>query len=284
MSNKFASEQHQQENKERTRKLERKETEKLEEILGIKGEKEEGQKGVDKPKQPMLGKKKMVGRRAGLLSSNQTYKPSDFFSRENYINKQVEKIPTSNDNMIVVPPIYDGWGYIVDFYNEEFCSPLTEDQYKSAIRRLNRCIQSIRCKRRSNEIKNFTFLHNIMLILGLAILIIGFSVCEYAVLKEKSEKYYFYGAAGCFLIVGLLSIGLFLSIFVFQEDESISEVEIHKNLSKEIESINNTGFRQAGFEWKIPTKFYWLELHRIRKTQGENNQNTQSLEVSQNQK
>ena len=245
-----------------------KEEPKLDQILGLKQLPTEQKEGAA-PAKGMLKPKKVVGRRAGLLSANQTYKPSDFFTRENYINKQAEKIPHSTENVLIVPPIHDGWGYIVDFYDEKFCGPIGEELYKHAIRSVNKVIQTVKCKKRANETKNFTSLHNIMLVVGLVVLLGGFGLCEFGVLKKRTDNYFIYAAAGCFGAVGLLSIGLFLSIFVFKEDENPSEIEIFKMIAKQLEEMNSKYFQTLGYEWKTPSRFYWLELHRLKKQQAD---------------
>ena len=128
--------------------------------------------------------------------------------------------------MLVVPPTFDGWGFIVDFYNPAFCNGVSEDMYKSAIRQVNKIVMGAKCKNRQIESRNLTGLHNILFIFGLVVLVIGFVSIEAAVLRGTKSMMLYYVGGVCFVLVSLLSIGLFISIFVFKQETEVTETDI----------------------------------------------------------
>jgi hypothetical protein len=210
-------------------------------------------------------KKGRVTRRNGLHSTTQTLQPKDFFTRQDYVAGRKENLPQSTESILIVPPIYDGWGFIVDFYNPNFCEGMDEEVFKQSIRQINRTIQQTLCRNRANETKNFTFLHNILLFTGLLVLLLGFIILIMNVLRSDSSKYLCYLGIGLFAIVGMLSIGLFLSIFFFKQEEDLKETELYNKISKLLEDMNADYYRSRGFQWKTKSRFMWLELHKIKR-------------------
>lgn len=206
-------------------------------------------------------------RRNGLQRNENMLLPNDFYNRGDFVSGRREKMPQSTDAMLVVPAMYDGWGFIVDFYDQSFCEGVSEEEFKDAIRAVNKEIQSTLCKNRANEVKNMTGLHNYLLFTGLLVLVLGFGILMSTVMSDKKSLMMCYVGLGCFALVGLLSIGLYLSIFMFKQEEELPETEIYNKVSKILEDLNNTRFKQAGLAWKTKARFFWLELHKIKSSQ-----------------
>lgn len=206
-------------------------------------------------------------RRNGLQKTVNTLLPQDFYNRGDYIAGKRETTPQSSSSMLVVPSMYDGWGFIVDFYDPEFCQGISEDDFKSAIRSVNKVIQSTLCKNRANEIKNLTSLHNILLFTGLCVLLAGFGLLLSTVMSNDKSLLKCYIGLGCLALVGLLSIGLYFSIFMFKQEEELPETELYNKICRILEELNNGKFRNAGLAWKTKARFMWLELHKTRAPQ-----------------
>jgi hypothetical protein len=214
--------------------------------------------------------KKVRGtRRNGLHSTTQTLQPKDFFTREDFVAGQKENIPQGSESMLVVPPMFDGWGFLVDFFNPVFCEGIQEDVYKDTLRQVNKVIQQTLCRNRANEAKNHTSFHNILLFTGLFVLLAGFVSLMMGVLRSEASNMLCYMGIALFAVVLLVALGLYFSIFFFRQEEDLKETELYNKISKLLEDWNANYYKGRGFQWRTKARFMWLELHKIRRADGQ---------------
>ena len=90
-----------------------------------------------------------------FLEQKKDYNKEDFMSRQDVLKRKTT-IPESNDRILIVEPIFDGLGFKVKGWDQNFCrGRLSLEKFNNTIRRANRIIQHQWCKRKNMDLDGF---------------------------------------------------------------------------------------------------------------------------------
>jgi hypothetical protein len=130
------------------------------------------------PKRPHL--------KTGVLATLRKFGPRDFYTREDWLRKGLVQIPASTDEVLIVPSMLDGWGFVVDFYDPAFCGMVSEGMFKAAIRTANTVVQSLHCTNRAKETRSYTPILNVLLLVAIASIVLGFISLQTSFLQGRT--------------------------------------------------------------------------------------------------
>jgi hypothetical protein len=207
------------------------------------------------PKRPHL--------KTGVLATLRKFGPRDFYTREDWLRKGLVQIPASTDEVLIVPSMLDGWGFVVDFYDPAFCGMVSEGMFKAAIRTANTVVQSLHCTNRAKETRSYTPILNVLLLVAIASIVLGFISLQTSFYKAALTSSLATISASLFALVVLLSLGLFLAVFCILEDRRLSEPQIMAKLNASLDDMNTSVFTKLGYQWRAGREFYWLEFRKI---------------------
>ena len=190
------------------------------------------------------------------------FRPEDFYSRENILNNTI-KIPKSNDKVKIIPPIFDGWGFRVDEFDEEFCDPIPEDVFKQTIRLCNKSVQvSYRKKRKIGRGKKSEWA-TIFLVIGSISGFCGFFLMEYMINTDTDDIYMALWVAVFFSVSLVIAAIVFVSVFFSKVDNEEKIKDLSKKIDAILEAQNRVIYRDMGFEWSAPKNIFWLQLVKV---------------------
>lgn len=208
-------------------------------------------------------------KRQALYVRDKDFKAVDFYTREMFLQKSQIAIPRATPTVHIVPPTFDCYGYLVDFYSPEFFAGgpgkgIDEAQYFAIIRRCNRVVQKANCRKRGIENSPNATLFSRLLYFSMVLVFSAFAFLEYLTLQGKvlSNPWFPLGAAACAALAALISISVFISLYFYTREVPPTEADAFRQLSQLLDSVNAEGCLAAGFEWKTSSRYFWLEVHR----------------------
>lgn len=221
-------------------------------------------------------------KREALYVRDKQFKAVDFYTREMFLVKGQITIPKPSPTVHIVPPTFDCYGYLVDFYNPEFFGNgsgrgIDEAKYFSIIRKCNKVVQTANCRKKWIENSPNPKLFSRLLYLSMILVFAAFAFLEYLTLQGKVQANMWFplGAAACGGVAALISLSVFISLYFYARDVPPTEADVFKKLSQALDEVNADGCLAAGYEWKTSSRYFWLEVHR--KQQSASNVPTKQL-------
>lgn len=188
------------------------------------------------------------------------YRAEDFQTRIQILRNL--KIPLSTENTHIIRSRLDGWGYQTGRYDEKFCKKIPKVQYKKTIHEANDILFAayMTIKNDSKTPKNEIL--NILMMIGILISVLAFMLFEYIVFQGIDKLWCVFLIAGLFLVPIGLSLVICSMSFFIKRKEKTSEKKIFEKLIKLFRK-KNLIYKDMGYQWVIPEKFFWLELRKI---------------------
>lgn len=189
------------------------------------------------------------------------FRPEDFYSREHVLKDSI-KIPKSNRGVLIVPPIFDGWGFVTSAYNKEWCQDIKEETFIETIRKCNNLVQTKYRMRRAIGRGGQTNTSQNLMVMGLSTGILGFILMEYMIQANIETIIWAYVVGILFGMSLLIAIGVFISVFFIKSDMIDNDEKIGRELQQLLETENKITYRNLGYEWATNRDFFWLQLHK----------------------
>lgn len=189
------------------------------------------------------------------------YRAADFQTR-NQIVKTLE-VPDSNSRTHIVRSTIDGWGFQVNSFNPEFFGEIPKEKYQQTVRKCNKVITMAYSSIKLDTKTPKNTMLNLLVIFGLLISLTGFILFETIVFNAIDNMLVIYIPTVLFLITMVLALAICVLSFFVKPRDKIREANIYQELQKILKDENDYYYKQMGYQWILPQKFFWLELHKL---------------------
>jgi len=193
------------------------------------------------------------------------FRPDDFRTREEFLQKRKVKIPFSTAFTHIVPPIFDGWGFLTNRYDTTFfigLDKVEKQDYEAMIRDLNHSIQVAYRKRRDIRYGFGQEASTYLLIIGLLFAFSGFITLESKITTGFQDDWADNLGFGLFGISFLVVVYMVALTFCLTEHKNLSEKDIFEQISTKILKYN-IWLGKKGYELRTQKRFFWLEIRKL---------------------
>ena len=213
---------------------------------------------VSNSDQGSLGSSKRFGKSSVIQVG---FRASDFQTRKQTL--QNIRIPESNSRVHIIRSIIDGWGYQVATYDPIFCLNIPEDRFKETIRKCNRLLGRSYSEKKNDMKTPKNSLLNFLVVIGISISLTAFGLLEFIIFEKIDSVGMLSIPILLFLLTMILGIAIFVLSFFLKPKKRIKNEDIYENLKSLLSRDNKNFYENLGYQWVVPKKFLWLELHKI---------------------
>ena len=197
-----------------------------------------------------------------MTTKRKTFHANDFLTRAERIAKI--EVPESTKRRVIVKPNNQGIGFRFNCYSKEYLSPeIDKAQFDKTVMLCHKICENTYLQKKVEEGAEFNA--SSKKILGAGVIFVLTALILLIIRVYGSNNDDLLVAAVALIAITVVSTVLVVIKMYLTAPKFIDVAEVTKSrLKAAIENENHTIYKPKGFEWKMESNYYWLELHNLK--------------------